>query len=126
MSDGGVRFLEGAGTRGTLELIGEEVLALLREGMPAEQIALVAPSLERWRAPVETVFSSLGIPYAIVSSRTRRVPVAFQYASESDRRRYPLPANVPIEGGPSSTGGTGGSGGGMNARTCSPPAAVTS
>jgi hypothetical protein len=46
----------------------------------------------------------IGIPYAIVSNRTRRVPVAFQYASESDRRRYPLPANVPIEGGPSSTG----------------------
>jgi hypothetical protein len=45
-----------------------------------------------------------GIPYAIVSSRTRRVPVSFDYASESDGHRYPLPPNVPIEGGRSSSG----------------------
>jgi hypothetical protein len=45
-----------------------------------------------------------GIPYAIVTSRTKRVPVSFQYASESDRRRYPLPRNVPIEGGARSSG----------------------
>ncbi len=63
--DGAVRFLEGAGARGTLELVGEEVLALLRGGMPAEEIALVVPGLDRWRAPLETVFSALGIPYAI-------------------------------------------------------------
>ena len=29
------------------------------------RIAVVAPSLERWRAPLETAFSGLGIPYAI-------------------------------------------------------------
>lgn len=46
----------------------------------------------------------IGIPYAVVSSRTRRVPVSFQYASESDRGRYPLPRGVPIEGGYRSTG----------------------
>ncbi len=46
----------------------------------------------------------IGIPFAVVSGRTRRVPVSFQYASESDRRRYPLPPNVPIEGGPGSSG----------------------
>src|SRR5438045_2215374 len=45
--DGAVRFLEGAGARGTLELAGEELLALLRDGTPAEQIALVAPQLHR-------------------------------------------------------------------------------
>jgi hypothetical protein len=45
-----------------------------------------------------------GIPYAVVSSRTRRVPVRFQYASESDGHAYPLPANAPIEGGPRSSG----------------------
>lgn len=60
-----VCFLEGAGTRGTLELVGEEVLMLLRSGMPADQIGLVAPSLDRWRAPLETVFSTLAIPYSI-------------------------------------------------------------
>jgi hypothetical protein len=45
-----------------------------------------------------------GIPYAVVSNRTRKVPVHFQYASESDGHAYPLPPGVPIEGGPGSTG----------------------
>ena len=45
-----------------------------------------------------------GIPYAIVTNQTQRVPVSFQYASESDRARYPLPRNVPIEGGARSGG----------------------
>lgn len=45
-----------------------------------------------------------GIPFAVVSSRTRRVPVSFDYSSESDHARYPLPRGVPIEGGPSSGG----------------------
>ena len=45
-----------------------------------------------------------GIPYAVVSKHTRRVPVRFQYASESDRGPYPLPPNVPIEGGPNGSG----------------------
>ena len=45
-----------------------------------------------------------GIPFAVVSNRTRRVPVRFQYAAQSDHGRYPLPPNVPIEGGPASTG----------------------
>jgi hypothetical protein len=45
-----------------------------------------------------------GIPYAVVSKSTRRVPVSFDYASESDGHRYPLPRGVPIEGGPRSTG----------------------
>jgi hypothetical protein len=46
----------------------------------------------------------IGIPFAVVSSGTRRVPVRFQYASESDRGPYPLPRGVPIEGGYRSTG----------------------
>ena len=45
-----------------------------------------------------------GIPFAVVSSRTQRVPVHFQYADESDRGPYPLPPNVPIEGGRRSSG----------------------
>jgi hypothetical protein len=45
-----------------------------------------------------------GIPYAVVTNRTKRVPVSFQYASESDRTRYPLPRHVPIEGGSRSSG----------------------
>jgi hypothetical protein len=45
-----------------------------------------------------------GIPFAIVSRHTRRVPVSFTYAGESDGHRYPLPPNVPIEGGAGSSG----------------------
>jgi hypothetical protein len=45
-----------------------------------------------------------GIPYKVVSKHTPRVRVSFDYASESDKRRYPLPRHVPIEGGPRSTG----------------------
>ncbi len=63
--EGAVRFFEGAGVRGALELVGEEVLELLRTGTAPEQIGLVCPSLERWRAPVETAFGTLGIPYAL-------------------------------------------------------------
>jgi ATP-dependent helicase/DNAse subunit B len=63
--DGAIRFFEGAGARGALELVGEELLALLRAGTPAERIGIVCPSVERWRAPIETALGTLGIPYAI-------------------------------------------------------------
>jgi len=46
----------------------------------------------------------IGIPFAVVGSSTRKVPVTFQYASESDKGPYPLPRGVPIEGGYGSTG----------------------
>jgi hypothetical protein len=45
-----------------------------------------------------------GIPYAVVSGSTPRVPVRFAAAGESDRGPYPLPRHVPIEGGAASTG----------------------
>jgi ATP-dependent helicase/DNAse subunit B len=63
--DGAVRFFEGAGSRGTLELVAEEVLALARAGMPPERIGLVVPGYERTRGAVETVLGSFGIPYAV-------------------------------------------------------------
>ena len=46
----------------------------------------------------------IGIPYVTVSRRQARVPVAFEYADESDRGRYPIPRNAPIEGGRGSDG----------------------
>ena len=46
----------------------------------------------------------IGIPYRVVSRRQHRVHVSFTYADESDRRRYPIPRNVPIEGGRHSQG----------------------
>ena len=45
-----------------------------------------------------------GIPYILVSGAQARVAVSFDYADESDPGPYPVPANAPIEGGPSATG----------------------
>ncbi len=61
-------------------------------------------------APVHPDFGTVwdgapnGIPYMVVSGSTPKVPVSFLYASESDRGPYPIPRNVPIEGGPNGTG----------------------
>jgi ATP-dependent helicase/DNAse subunit B len=63
--DGVIRFFEGAGSRGTFELVGEEVLALARGGMPPERIGLVVPGYERIRGALETALGSCGIPYAV-------------------------------------------------------------
>jgi ATP-dependent helicase/DNAse subunit B len=62
---GAIRFFEGAGTRGTAELVGEEILALLRAGTAPDQVAIVCESLERWRPPLEAVLGRLAIPYAV-------------------------------------------------------------
>jgi hypothetical protein len=45
-----------------------------------------------------------GIPFIVVHGSQARVPVSFRYASESDPGPYPLPANVPIQGGSDGTG----------------------
>jgi ATP-dependent helicase/nuclease subunit B len=63
--DGAIRFFEGAGTRGALELVGEELLSLIRSGVAPEQIGIVCPSLERLQAPLETALGTLGVPYAL-------------------------------------------------------------
>jgi len=44
-------------------------------------------------------YGGYGIPYNIVGSATPRTTVRFQYASESDRVGYPIPAHPRIEGG---------------------------
>jgi len=63
--DASLHFLEGAGARGTVELLAGELLALLRAGTPPERIGVVCESADRWRAPLDAVFGLLGIPYAI-------------------------------------------------------------
>jgi hypothetical protein len=62
-------------------------------------------------SPVHADFGSgtygggpIGIPYKVVTKRQRKVPVSFDYASESDGHRYPIPPNVPIEGGRNADG----------------------
>lgn len=74
--DGAIRFLEAAGSRAALELVGEEILALLRDGTAADDIAVVAPGIERLRAPLEAAFVALGVPYAVDGRlRLRRSPL---------------------------------------------------
>jgi hypothetical protein len=46
----------------------------------------------------------IGIPYDVVTRRTKRSHVGFDYADESDRVRYPIPRRVNIEGGPAADG----------------------
>ncbi|MGE5273817.1 MAG: PD-(D/E)XK nuclease family protein [Verrucomicrobiota bacterium] len=64
-AEGAIRFLEGAGTRATLELVADEILQLTRTGTPPDEILVVCPSLERVRAPLESAFGALGVPYAL-------------------------------------------------------------
>lgn len=46
----------------------------------------------------------IGIPFTTVPGDQKKVPVRFQYASESDPGPYPIPKDAPIEGGRHSTG----------------------
>ena len=57
------------------------------------------------RANVHPDFSTgiSGIPYSVVGKETRAAPLsAIEYPDESDKGAYPIPANAPVEGGPSS------------------------
>jgi hypothetical protein len=46
----------------------------------------------------------IGIPYITVPGSQAKSRVKFDYASESDKGPYPIPRNVPIEGGRGSSG----------------------
>jgi hypothetical protein len=46
----------------------------------------------------------IGIPVTVVRGTQKKVRVSFDYASESDKGPYPIPANVAIEGGRASDG----------------------
>jgi ATP-dependent helicase/DNAse subunit B len=80
--EGVIRFFEGAGGRGTLELVGEEVLTLARGGMPPEHIGLVVPGYDRIRGALETVLGSFGIPYSVDGElRLTQTPLAHALAA---------------------------------------------
>jgi len=70
----------------------------------ADSAAIVA-SIGR-DAPLHADFGSglwqgapIGIPYDVVTRTTPRSRVVFDYADESDRGPYPIPAGVHVEGG---------------------------
>jgi ATP-dependent helicase/DNAse subunit B len=66
--EGAIRFFEGAGSRGALELVAEEVKELAESGTALDAIAVVVPSLERWRGPIDTALGTFGIPFALEGS----------------------------------------------------------
>jgi ATP-dependent helicase/DNAse subunit B len=65
-----VQFLEGAGGRGTAELVAAEIVSLLRTGTSAERIGVVCDSVDRWRPLLDATLPPLGIPY-VVEHRVR-------------------------------------------------------
>jgi hypothetical protein len=62
--DGSVRWLEGAGSRGALELVADAALAHVRAGTPPEEIAVVCPSVDAVRLAAATAFAAVGLPAA--------------------------------------------------------------
>ncbi|MEV0716149.1 hypothetical protein [Asanoa sp. NPDC050611] len=48
--------------------------------------------------------ASIGIPVTTVPAGQKKVAVSFEYADESDRGPYPIPADAKIEGGPQADG----------------------
>jgi hypothetical protein len=68
----------------------------------------VHPESDSWLASMQAGSTNLhpdfgppsyGLPYDVVSNRHRTVRIRFQYASESDRVRYPFGPKTPIENG---------------------------
>ncbi len=60
-----VRLLVAGGERAELELVAAEVLELLRDGVPGEQIAVVLRSPARSASLIEQLFGAYGIPHAL-------------------------------------------------------------
>src|SRR5713226_7669611 len=108
-------------------------LAARMEAQPHVAGCTVLPWVNVWNAPVDTLpvdpnsntfvttigagqsahadFGSglwdggpIGIPFVDVPGTQAKVTVKFDYDDESDHAGYPVPPNVPIEGGPASTG----------------------
>jgi ATP-dependent helicase/DNAse subunit B len=65
-----VGLFEAAGTRAEAELVASEVIGLLEQGTPADQIAIVYRSLARVAPVIARTFAQYGIPVAI----QQRVP----------------------------------------------------
>jgi hypothetical protein len=72
------------------------------DGLPkaANSAAMIrAIGLDTGLHPDFGSYLGYGIPYNVVSAGQAKVRVRFQYASESDRVGYPIPAHPKIEGG---------------------------
>ena len=59
----GVRLLVASGRRNEAELVGSEVVGLLREGVSPDDIVVMARRVAPWRRVIGQVFRSYGIPH---------------------------------------------------------------
>ena len=64
-----VRLLEGGGERAELELVAREIEALLKQGMPAEEIAVLARPAGTSFDLLEEVFAAAGVPFTLQRRR---------------------------------------------------------
>ncbi len=74
---------------------------------PNSQNYLTTIGLDRTLHPDFGTFylgAPIGIPFTTVGGLQPRVPITFEYASESDPGPYPIPPWAPIEGGPAASG----------------------
>jgi ATP-dependent helicase/DNAse subunit B len=62
---GAVRLLSAGGERAEVELVAAEVLRLLRDGMPAGEVAVVYREVDPYASLIEQVFSAYGVPFAL-------------------------------------------------------------
>ena len=121
------------GVRSTGVIFAALAMALSARGQPSIDGCEVFPANNIWNTPVDKLpvdpnseryvatigvnapghpdFGSglydgepIGIPFTTVPGNQPKVNVTFQYADESDPGPYPIPPNVPIEGGAQSTG----------------------
>ncbi|HEY8287612.1 MAG TPA: hypothetical protein VIJ28_24800 [Chloroflexota bacterium] len=60
---------------------------------------LMAIGLGRGLHPDFSNQGAYGIPFQVVGGKQKKSPVSFDYAGESDKGPYPIPANPLIEGG---------------------------
>jgi RecB family exonuclease len=61
----GVRLLVASGRRNEAELVGSEVVRLLREGVSADDIVVLVRRVAPWRRMIGQVFRAYGIPHQI-------------------------------------------------------------
>lgn len=64
-----VLFLEGAGLRGTAELVAKELRDVLVRGVAPERVGVVCEAPERWRDVLGAALEALGVPYEIEHGR---------------------------------------------------------
>jgi ATP-dependent helicase/DNAse subunit B len=90
-----VRLLEGADERAELELVAEQISELLRDGIPAGEIAVVMRTPAATADLLEEVFAAAGIPYAL--QRRRRFKDSAIGAALIGLLRC-VPCDAPAEG----------------------------